>query len=109
MGRPLAASILQSFTSQVPSYLRHKRGIRMAAYSYDWLISHRIPVNDILQDLAQLGYMINCDKSVLTSTERLTYLGLDIDARKQTFQLKDSCLHHLHDVMWLCCASLHSQ
>ena len=76
----------------VAGFLR-KRGVRLLLYLDDMLIIGSTPreVNDFTQMavnlLKALGFIINLDKSVLTPTQVITFLGFTINAVTMRFTL----------------------
>lgn len=68
----------------VAEFLR-ERGVRIFVYLDDWLLvapSHQLLLEDILrvrEVVTRLGFIVNLDKSALTPTQRIEYLGAWID------------------------------
>ena len=68
----------------VAEFLR-ERGIRIFVYLDDWLIvapSHQLLLEDIhkvREVVSRLGFVVNLDKSILTPTQQIEYLGARID------------------------------
>jgi hypothetical protein len=89
MGHPLAPSIMQRRATTVARYIHQHFDISMVASLDDWLIfsQSQLPVNNIVQAIETLR-LINKQKSPLTPTTSLVYLGLLSTLRFP--------LHHTH-------------
>lgn len=103
MGHTLAPSIMQRLATDVARHLHQQFQVCMVAYLDDWLLFSEdvIPADDILQELQHMGIVLNMQKSIITPTTRLTYLGLDIDTQQQTIRATPACLQHLNDLISL--------
>jgi hypothetical protein len=100
MGHPLAPSIMQHVATAVARYLHAQFGLSMVAYLDDWLLfGPSLPVSDIMAAIQRLGLTVNKDKSVLTLTTTLVYLGLSISTTLRTIRPTPTCLQHLMDLV----------
>jgi hypothetical protein len=93
MGHPLAPSMMQRVATAVARSVTHTFQITMVAYLDDWLFfsDNDIPVHQLLLHLQELGFTINLQKSILSPTTALVYLGLNID----TIRL----IHHSNTIL----------
>ncbi len=70
-----------------------ERGIRILNYLDDWLILAQSQdqlcehSELVLSHLSQLGLWVNLEKSKLSSTQRISFLGMELDSVKQTARL----------------------
>ena len=91
-GLNIAPSLLTRLMKPVAGFLT-KRGVRLLLYLDDMLIIGSTPrkVNDFTQMavnlLKALGFIINLDKSVLTPTQVITFLGFTINSITMRFTL----------------------
>ena len=91
-GLNIARSLFTRLMKPVAGFLR-KRGVRLILYLDDMLIIGSTPreVNDFTQMavnlLKALGFIINLDKSVLTPTQVITFLGFTINSITMRFTL----------------------
>ena len=91
-GLNIAPSLFTRLMKPVAGFLR-KRGVRLLLYLDDMLIIGSTPreVNDFTQMavnlLKTLGFIINLDKSVLTPTQVITFLGFTINSITMRFTL----------------------
>ena len=91
-GLNIAPSLFTRLMKPVAGFLR-KRGVRLILYLDDMLIIGSTPreVNDFTQMavnlLKALGFIINLDKSVLTPTQVITFLGFTINSITMRFTL----------------------
>jgi hypothetical protein len=101
MGHALAPSIMQRASIAVAAHLHNQLGVQMCAYLDDWLIWDFSPqqVQPILATIAQLGFTINTNKSVLQPSTRLQYLGLIIDTDARTITPTPACIRHLRQLI----------
>ncbi len=74
-----------------------ERGVRILNYLDDWLIlaqsreqlcAHR---DLVLRHLSQLGLRVNWEKSKLVPTQRISFLGMELDSVNQTARLTQEC------------------
>jgi hypothetical protein len=88
---------MQRLSIAVAWVLHQSFDITMVAYLDDWLLFSQqpIPVPLILQALRRMGITINHQKSVLTPTTRLVYLGLRIDTITMQLRPTAACVQHL--------------
>jgi hypothetical protein len=91
MGHPLAPAVMQRLSIAVARLLHQRFNITMVAYLDDWLIFSIRPI----ATLQQVGITINKDKSRLTPTSVLVYLGLKIDTRTMQLRPTQACIHHM--------------
>ena len=65
--------------------LCHQKGIRLHRYLDDWLIVAKTPLeaqedtNSVLRITEQLGLLVNWQKSDLVPSQKILYLGMEID------------------------------
>ena len=91
-GLNIAPSLFTRLMKPVAGFLR-KRGVRLLLYLDDMLMIGSTPreVNDFTQMavnlLKALGFIINLDKSVLTPTQVITFLGFTINSITMRFTL----------------------
>ena len=78
-------------------------GIRLVIYLDDILVLGRSAdetrrnTKRVLELLQSLGWLINWDKSVLQPTQKLVYLGIEVDSAEMTFSLPEEKLRRLRD------------
>jgi hypothetical protein len=100
MGHPLAPYVLQRLALAVARFLNQRFNIAMISYLDDWLIfGTQPPAHRIQATIEQLGFTINYRKSTLVPTNKLVYLGLQIDARIQQMQPTPQCLLHMRHLL----------
>ena len=91
-GLNIAPSLFTRLMKPVAGFLR-KRAVRLLLYLDDVLIIGSTPceVNDFTQMavnlLKALGFIINLDKSILTPTQVITFLGFTINSITMRFTL----------------------
>ena len=87
------------------AYLREQKGISISGYLDDTVIISSSPqevlkagqdASDLFQDL---GYMVSAEKSVLTPTQVIEYLGFKIDSRTMRVEMTDLKVNKL--MKWL--------
>jgi hypothetical protein len=100
MGHPLAPSILKRLAQQVAEVLHREHDVAMVSYLDDWLIfGRKVPAQQIVRTITRLGLTINTEKSHLTPTSKLVYLGLNIDLPRQTLQATPAYISHLLELL----------
>lgn len=83
-GLSTAPHVFTRITRSITAFLR-RRGILVFAYLDDWLIVSRSPQESVRDTqfttslLRRLGWVINEEKSSLSPTQHLTYLGANLD------------------------------
>ena len=89
----------------VVSVRAHERGIRLVRYIDDWLIAsedhdtllqHRAWLLQLCEDL---GILVNMEKSELTPTRSITYLGMDLDTVNALVRPSQKRLSRLADCL----------
>ena len=91
-GLNIAPSVFTRLMKPVASFLR-KRGIRLVLYLDDMLIIGSTPqetrqFTQMAMDLLEsLGFVINKEKSILTPSRLITFLGFTIDSMRMLFTL----------------------
>ncbi len=86
------ASCLHQSRGGGPCSLR-ERGVRILNYLDDWLIlaqsreQLRAHKDLVLRHLSQLGLRVNWEKSKLVPTQRISFLGMELDSVNQTARL----------------------
>jgi hypothetical protein len=89
MGHSWSAWTFQRLLKPILRHLR-RQGIRLLAYLDDWLIIGKTAAETLrhaqttLELLVRLGFRPNWEKSVLTPTRSLTFLGFVIDSSTMT-------------------------
>ena len=84
-GLSLSPRVFVKCTEAAIAPLR-ETGMRLAMYIDDWLIAAQSPqhiqahTSLLTSHLAALGFTVNWDKSVLTPTQSITFIGLSLDA-----------------------------
>jgi hypothetical protein len=74
----------------------------IVTYLGDWPISgENLQAADIVRELKQLGLTLNIQKSALTPTSSLIYLGLAVNTFRTTIQPTAACLQHLQHLLTL--------
>ncbi|XP_053296886.1 uncharacterized protein LOC128456655 [Pleuronectes platessa] len=76
-----------------------ERGIRVATYLDDWLLLARSEqeaaahTSIVLTHLADLGFVVNREKSVLTPSQEIAFLGLTLNSLTYTARLSAERVH----------------
>ena len=90
-GLSTAPYIFTRVVQAITNHLRVTQGMRVFAYLDDFLILgvDKLQVGEHLQTLkntlTELGLMINTDKSLSEPTQRLVFLGIELDLAAKTF------------------------
>ena len=109
LGLNIAPSLFTRLMKPVAGFLR-KRDVRLLQYVDDMLIIGSTPreVNDFTQMAVNLlkafGFIINLDKSVLTPTQVITFLGFTINSITMRFTLPSEKVQKLLTL----CRQIHS-
>lgn len=84
-GLSLSPRVFVKCTEAAVAPLR-KKGIRVATYIDDWLVAAptrqgaTCHTNALIHHLESLGFQINVEKSTLTPTQCITFIGLSLDS-----------------------------
>lgn len=111
------ASVLYLFTKICQPILEWARtqGIRVSAYLDDWILaaeSKKLALqhtNMLVQQLQQLGWVVNTKKSVLSPTRKLEHLGFCLDTTTMTASLPAKKIRDLRRSIKQIISKPHSQ
>jgi hypothetical protein len=91
---------MQRFAMDIARQLHTQFFVSVVAYLDDWLIfGQSVPATRIQQYLEDIGFTITRKKSVLSPTQKLTYLGLRISILQQQPTPTAQCLQHLAELI----------
>jgi hypothetical protein len=72
----------------------------MIAYLDDWLVfGPKLPAQQIVQTITDMGITINHRNSILQPTSGLIYLGLRLDAHQQQLRANPRCIQNLLELL----------
>ena len=105
-GMSLSPRVFVKCTQAAIAPLR-QRGIRIATYIDDWLLSADSPLDarshtqQVVSHLSSLGFSINHEKSCLVPTQTIDYIGITLNSLSFTAKLSQERVKSFHTCLTL--------